>query len=97
VRTNTLLIIYYDYLGTSNTGGLAYYEYGGSLGYAFGGDLEPAIGISVMHSPEFYAETGDATAVEASLGSSLRGSVGDIFNVTDNDTGEFYLSIGASI
>jgi len=137
--------IYYDYPGASNSGGdLAYYEYGGSLGYAFGGGLEPAIGISVMHSPEFYAETGDATAVEASLDLSLPGGVGlgvyfgnqdldedingiddydyygvtlsksfgkfdfligysdtdsdgDTFNVPDDDTGEFYLTIGASI
>ncbi len=69
--------IYYDYPGDSGTAGdLAYYEYGGSLGYTFGGDLEPTIGVSVMHSPDFYFETGSATAIEASLDLSLPAGFG---------------------
>jgi uncharacterized protein (TIGR02001 family) len=135
--------IYYDYPG-EESGDLAYYEYGGSLGYTFGGDLEPTIGVLVLHSPEFYGNTDEATAIEASFGLTLPNdfafgvyygnqdldedkngiddydyygvtlskaigkfeitagysdtdSDGDTFNVPDNDTGEFYLTIGASI
>jgi uncharacterized protein (TIGR02001 family) len=64
--------IYYEYPGDTGTPtDLAYYEFGGSLGYTFAGSLEPTIGVSVMHSPDFYVETGSATAIEGSFGLSL--------------------------
>jgi uncharacterized protein (TIGR02001 family) len=71
--------IYYDYPGDNgnydnvakNDNDLAYYEYGGSVGYNFGGDLEPTIGLSILHSPDFFGETGSATAYESSVGVAL--------------------------
>jgi uncharacterized protein (TIGR02001 family) len=77
--TYSVDFIYYDYPGDSGTysngvdakDDLAYYEYGGSVGYNFGGDLAPTIGLSILHSPDFFAETGSATAYESSLGLSL--------------------------
>ncbi len=69
----SLDFIYYDYPGEAGgtTPDLEYYEYGGSLGYTFAGDMEPTIGLSVLHSPDFFAETGSATAIEGSFGLSL--------------------------
>jgi uncharacterized protein (TIGR02001 family) len=69
----SLDFIYYDYPGEDDggTADLEYYEYGGSVGYTFGGDLEPTIGLSILHSPDFFAETGSATAYEGSLGLTL--------------------------
>ncbi len=69
--------IYYDYPGeledgsADDIGDLAYYEFGGSLGYAFDGDLEPFLGVLVMHSPEFYGDTDEATAIEGFLDLAL--------------------------
>lgn len=64
--------IYYDYPGDSGIpSDLAYYEFGGSLGYTFAGALAPTFGVSLMHSPDFYAETGKATAIEGSFALSL--------------------------
>jgi uncharacterized protein (TIGR02001 family) len=71
--------IYYDYPGDNGTfdneakhdNDLAYYEYGGSVGYNFGGDLEPTIGLSILHSPDFFGETGSTTAYEGSVGVAL--------------------------
>lgn len=65
--------IYYFYPGEmgSPTPDLDYWEFGGSLGYTFAMQMDPTIGVSVMHSPDFFGETGDATAVEGSFGLSL--------------------------
>lgn len=75
--TYSLDFLYYDYPGqasageASDIGDLDYIEYGGSLAYTFGGDYAPTVGISILHSPDFYAETGSATAYEATFGLSL--------------------------
>jgi len=66
--------IYYDYpgdKGTLNGNDLDYQEYGGSLGYTFGGDMEPTISLAILHSNDFFNETGSATAYMASFGLSL--------------------------
>jgi uncharacterized protein (TIGR02001 family) len=74
--------IYYDYPGEledgskSDIGDLAYYEFGGSIGYAFEGDLAPFLGVLVMHSPEFYGETDEATAIEGFLDLALPSDYG---------------------
>ncbi|MCX4187977.1 TorF family putative porin [Methylophaga sp. OBS4] len=73
----SLDVIYYDYPGEAGSGDpedigdLAYWEYGGSLAYNFDTSLAPTLGVSVLHSPDFFAETGDATAIESSLDLSL--------------------------
>jgi len=74
----SLDIIYYDYPGEAGgtTPDLAYLEYGGSLGYTFDASFEPTIGVSVLHSPDFFAESGNATAVEGSLDLSLPADFG---------------------
>ena len=70
--------IYYDYPGEqgSPTAELAYYEFGGSLAYTFDASMEPTVGVSVMHSPDFFAESGNATAIEGSFDLSLPMGVG---------------------
>jgi uncharacterized protein (TIGR02001 family) len=74
--------IYYDYPGQADSGepedigDLDYYEFGGSLAYSFDTDMAPTVGVLVMHSPDFYAETGDATAIEGFLDLSLPGDFG---------------------
>ena len=55
---------------------MAYYEFGGSLGYTIDASMDPTLGVSVLHSPDFYFETGNATAIEGSLDLSLPESVG---------------------
>jgi len=86
--------IYYDYPGDEGTAGdLAYYEFGGSLGYTFAGDMAPTIGVSVMHSPDFFAESGDATAIEASFDLSLPNDFGLGFYYGDQDLDEDYNGI----
>jgi uncharacterized protein (TIGR02001 family) len=74
----SLDFIFYDYPGEAggSTPDLEYIEYGGSLGYGFGGDLEPFLGVSVMHSSDFYAETGSATAIEGFFDLALAGDYG---------------------
>ena len=69
----SLDFIFYDYPGEEggSTPDLEYIEYGGSLGYAFEGDLEPFLGVLVMHSSDFFAETGSATAIEGFLDLAL--------------------------
>ncbi|MCL5975040.1 MAG: hypothetical protein M1270_04335, partial [Gammaproteobacteria bacterium] len=52
-------------------GDLAYFEYGGSLAYTFDSMLSPTLGMLILHSPDFYAETGKATAYESFLDLSL--------------------------
>lgn len=75
--TYSLDFLYYDYPGQADSGDpedigdLNYIEYGGSLSYTFDVDYAPTIGLSVLHSPDFYAETGSATAYETSFGLSL--------------------------
>lgn len=82
----SLDVLYYDYPGESSSGDsddigdLAYWEYGGSLGYSFEGNLEPTIGLIVLHSPDNFAESGDATAVESSLDLSLPYELGLSFH-----------------
>jgi uncharacterized protein (TIGR02001 family) len=84
--TYSLDVIYYDYPGESNSGNtddigdLAYWEYGGSLSYSFEVDLEPVAKVMVLHSPDNFAETGDATAVESSLDLSLPYDLGLSFH-----------------
>jgi uncharacterized protein (TIGR02001 family) len=69
----SLDVIYYGYPGESGapTTDLAYWEFGGSLGYTFAAMYDPTIGFSLMHSTDFFGETGDATAYEGSFGLSL--------------------------
>ncbi|MDT8310942.1 MAG: TorF family putative porin [Methylophaga sp.] len=73
--------IYYDYPGEASSGDpedigdLAYYEYGGSLAYTFDSMWSPTLGMSIMHSPDFFAESGDATAIESFLDLSLTDDV----------------------
>jgi len=82
----SLDVIYYDYPGESSSGDsddigdLAYWEYGGSLAYSFEGNLDPTLGLMVMHSPDNFAESGDATAVESSLDLSLPYELGLSFH-----------------
>ena len=82
----SLDVIYYDYPGESNSGNtddigdLPYWEYGGSLSYSFDVNLEPVVGVMVLHSPDNFAETGDATAVESSLDLSLPYDLGLTFH-----------------
>lgn len=69
--------LYYFYPGQADDGepgdigDLNYLEYGGSLAYTFAADSAPTVGISILHSPDFYGDTGTATAYEASFGISL--------------------------
>ncbi len=87
--------IYYDYPGEegSPTADLAYYEFGGSLGYTFAASMDPTVGISVMHSPDFYAETGSATAIEGSFDVSLPAEFGLGFYYGNQDLDEKYYAI----
>lgn len=79
----SLDFIYYDYPGDSS--GLAYVEYGGSLAYTFSSEMEPTLGVYIMHSPDFYAETGNATAIEASLGLNFLHEIGLSFHYGQQD------------
>lgn len=73
----SLDFLYYDYPGEASSsnpadiGDLAYFEYGGSLAYTFDSMLSPTLGMLILHSPDFYAETGKATAYESFLDLSL--------------------------
>jgi len=69
----TLDLLYYYYPGQTGdpTPDLDYFEFGGSLGYTFAAPLEPTIGFGVMHSTDFFAETGSATYYKTNLGLSL--------------------------
>lgn len=70
--------IYYGYPGETGdpTVDLAYWEFGGSLGYTFGVQLDPTIGVSVMYSDDFFGESGDAVAVTTTFGVSLPYDIG---------------------
>jgi uncharacterized protein (TIGR02001 family) len=76
--TYSVDFLYYDYPGEdgSPTDDLAYYEFGGSLSYTFDVDYAPTAGILVLHSPDFYGETGSATAYESSLSVTLPADIG---------------------
>lgn len=69
----SLDFIYYGYPGMDETGGteLDYIEFGGSLGYTFGVQLDPTIGVSLMYSDDFFAESEEALAITTSFGISL--------------------------
>jgi uncharacterized protein (TIGR02001 family) len=65
-------VIYYGYPGEADNGtDLDYVEFGGSLGYTFETTYAPTIGFSVMHSTDFFGESGDATAYQGTFGVSL--------------------------
>jgi len=74
----TLDLLYYFYPGQSGdpTPDLDFFEFGGSLGYTFAAPLEPTIGMSIMHSTDFFAETGSSTYYKTSLGLSLPAEFG---------------------
>jgi len=74
----SLDFLYYDYPGADAD--LDYIEFGGSLAYTLDGDYAPTVGVSVLYSPDFYAETGDAVAIESSLGFSLPADYGLSFH-----------------
>ena len=65
----TIDTLYYFYPGDS--GDLDFFEFGGSLGYTFDAPLKPTLGFSIMHSTDFFAESGDATYYKPTLGLSL--------------------------
>jgi uncharacterized protein (TIGR02001 family) len=69
----SLDVIYYGYPGMNETGGteLDYIEFGGSLGYTFGVQFDPTIGVSVLYSDDFFAETDEAVAITTTFGISL--------------------------
>lgn len=72
-----LIVLYYDYPGEAKTGEpedigkLAFWEYGVSLAYTFEQSLSPTLGVSLMHAPDYYAESGEATAIEGTLDFTL--------------------------
>ncbi len=75
--------LYYFYPGEADTGDagdsgadLDYWEFGGSLGYSFTAPWDPTVGLSVLYSPDFFGETGDATAIEASFDLTLAYDIG---------------------
>lgn len=74
--------IYYYYPGEAGapTVDLDYWEFGGSLGYTFAASYEPTIGVSMMYSPDFFGETGDAVATTGTLDLSLPYDLGLSFH-----------------
>lgn len=74
----SLDFIYYGYPGMDETGGteLDYIEFGGSLGYTFGVQFDPTIGVSIMYSDDFFAESDEAVAITTTLGVSLPYDIG---------------------
>ncbi len=87
--------LYYAYPGESGspTPDLAYWEFGGSLGYTFATSYDPTIGISILHSPDFFAESGDATAYAATFDLSLPYDVGLGFHYGHQTLDPFYNGI----
>lgn len=66
--------LYYHYPETDAdaAGDFDFAEVYGSLGYTFSNVMfEPAIGVSVAYSPDFFGETGDAVYVNPTLDLSL--------------------------
>lgn len=73
----SLDFIYYGYPGEADNGtDLDYIEFGGSLGYTFGVQYDPTIGVSLMYSDDFFAETDEALAITTSFGVSLPYDIG---------------------
>lgn len=71
--------LYYQYPG--DDGNDAYWEAYGSLGYTFSDvQFEPAIGVTVAYSPDFFAGTGDGIWVNPTLDLSLPYDVGLSFS-----------------
>lgn len=69
----TIDLLYYYYPGQMGdpTPDLDFFEFGGSLGYTFDTTFKPTIGMSIMHSTDFFAETGSSTYYKPTLGLSL--------------------------
>ena len=96
--------IYYDYPQGDDAGlgaDLEYFEVYGSLGYTFAAPWDPTVGVFVAYSPDFFGETGDAVAVEGSLGLSLPiwglGLSTSIGHQDVDEIGEYqYWSVGLS-
>ena len=70
--------LYYWYPGTddfdetNNIGGNPdFFEVYGSLGYTFGGDLEPSVGVFMAYTPDYFGEIGDGFYVAGDFGISL--------------------------
>ncbi len=82
----TIDLLYYYYPGDS--GDLDFFEFGGSLGYTFDAPLKPTLGMSIMHSTDFFAESGSATYYKPTLGLSLPAEFGLSFTYGYQDLDE---------
>jgi len=82
--------IYYHYPSTNDDDAgapdLDYVEAYGNLGYTFSNiQFEPAVGIGVAYSPDFFGEDDDAVYVNCTLGLSLPYGIGLDFLVGYQD------------
>jgi len=86
----SLDLLYYYYPGQTGdpSPDLDYFEFGGTLGYTFAAPLQPTIGFGVMHSTDFFAESGDATYYKGNIDLSLPAEFGLSFTYGYQDLDE---------
>ena len=86
----SLDLLYYYYPGQTGdpSPDLDYFEFGGTLGYTFAAPLQPTLGFGVMHSTDFFAESGDATYFKGNIDLSLPAEFGLSFTYGYQDLDE---------
>ncbi len=84
----SLDLLYYYYPGAASGADLDFFEFGGSLGYTFAAPLEPTLGFGVMHSTDFFAESGSATYYKGNIDLSLPAEFGLSFTYGYQDLDE---------
>jgi uncharacterized protein (TIGR02001 family) len=75
-------VIYYYYPGTTGqSSGEDFLEFGPSLSYTFGGELEPSVGAGFLYSDDFSFNSGEGIYFYGDLGITLPNNFGLGFHI----------------